>query len=152
MPLVHFNATSASLTPACRKSYLPRSTSGNLSLAPRVSSSALQHMQIQRPFFSLLRLKQRLGSCTSLPKSPNLRVWLPSRWPELSVPLGVSFSSQHSWASPFKAFLSLGDRSLSFEKGSPLLRFPRNPLGFLLALQWLSPTESAVSLFCSLKV
>jgi len=40
-----------------------------------------------------------------LPRSPILRVWLPSRWCQPPLSLEASFSSPRSWASPFKAFL-----------------------------------------------
>jgi hypothetical protein len=43
-------------------------------------------------------------------RSPVLRVWLPSRRRQPPKPSEASFSSQRSWASPFRAFLLPGDR------------------------------------------
>jgi hypothetical protein len=63
------------------------------------------------------------------PKSPALRVWLPSRRCQLDPPWEASFSSQRSWASPFKALLLPRGRIQAFPGLSPLRRSLRKPQG-----------------------
>jgi hypothetical protein len=75
-----------------------------------LSFRTLQHLRTQVPFFSPFLAKKRLGSVALLPKSPVLRVWLPSRRRQRLKPLKASFSSQRSWASPYKAFFLFRDR------------------------------------------
>jgi hypothetical protein len=67
---------------------------------------------------------------------------------ELSVPTPseASFSSQRSWASPFRAFLLFGDRSNRSQSDLPSLRFPTKPLGLVPTLQRIPPTEKAAPL------
>jgi hypothetical protein len=67
---------------------------------------------------------------------------------ELSVltPSEASFSSQRSWASPFRAFLLFGDRLGRSQPNLPSLRFLTKPLGLVSALQRVHPTEKAVPL------
>jgi hypothetical protein len=69
-----------------------------------LSSVALQHFRIKkRPFrvsFEITSTKHARSRSASI-----LRVWLPSRWFSLFPSLGAYFSSQRSWAFPFKAFL-----------------------------------------------
>jgi len=79
-----------------------------------------------------------------------LRVWLPSpRALLVPIPSEASFSSQRSWASPFKAFLLSGDRMDRSQPILPFLRFPTKPLGLVPTLQRLPPTEKAVPLFAT---
>jgi hypothetical protein len=78
---------------------------------PRRSSRTLRHFRIPRPFFPRPLPKPRPESLASLPGSPALRVWLPSRRPQPAEPSEASFSPQHPWASPSRAFLLPGDRS-----------------------------------------
>jgi len=70
---------------------------------------------------------------------------------ELSVPTPseASFSSQRSWASPFRAFLLFGDPLDRSQPNLPSLRFPTKPLGLVPTLQRISPTEKAVPLFAT---
>jgi len=70
---------------------------------------------------------------------------------ELSVPIPseASFSSQRSWASPFRAFLLFGDQLDRSQPNLPSLRFPTKPLGLVSTLQRVSPTEKAVPLFAT---
>jgi len=55
------------------------------------------------------------------------RVWLPSRRIEAFAPSRASFSSQRSWALPFRAFLLPGDRR-KVSLPHPLLRFAARPV------------------------
>ena len=75
-----------------------------------MSFHALQHFWTQVPFFSPFLAKKRPGSVALLPRSAALRVWLPSRRFQPLKPLKAYFSSQRSWASPFKAFFLFRDR------------------------------------------
>jgi hypothetical protein len=67
---------------------------------------------------------------------------------ELSVPTPseASFSSQRSWASPFRAFLLSGDRMDRSQPILPFRRFPTKPLGLVPTLQRIPPTEKAAPL------
>jgi len=62
------------------------------------------------------------------------------------TPSEASFSSQRSWASPFRAFLLPGDRSNRPQSDLPSLRFPTKPPGLVPALQRFPPTEKAAPL------
>ena len=68
------------------------------------------------------------------------------------TPSEASFSSQHSWASPFRAFLLSGDRMDRSQPILPFLRFPTKPLGLVLTLQRVHPTEKAVPLFATQRI
>jgi hypothetical protein len=88
------------------------------------------------PFFTVPFSAQRRRNVALFPRGPILRVWLPSRRC-LALTLrsvGLSFKSQHSWASLFRAFILHLDRSFSFEKAFPLLRFLTKRLSLMLAL------------------
>lgn len=65
------------------------------------------------------------------------------------LPSEASFSSQRSWASPFKALLLQGDRSNRSQSDLPFLRSPTKPPGLVPALQRLTPTSKAVPLFAT---
>lgn len=81
-PLLHFDATSTSYFFNRRLFSVGagRHTSPRSKKAPRVSCLTLQHFQKPRPFFSLLRWKQRLRNVALFLRSPTFRVWLPSAW------------------------------------------------------------------------
>jgi hypothetical protein len=117
-----------------------------LDQVPRLSSTTLQHFRISEPFFSLLLTKKRPEAFATTPESPALRVCLPSRRCQLQKPWGTSLSSQHSWASPFKALL------LPHEP-VPLSKYPSTPAlshktltGLVPALQRLAHKESRAHL------
>jgi hypothetical protein len=116
-----------------------------------LSSLTLQHFQIQGPFFSLAHSCTRLRSFALLRRSSALRVWLPSRRLQSLSPLG-DLLSQHSWASPFRAFLLSHGRIGVSASSSPLRCFPRNPCGLLPALQRLTPMKKAGPLFAPQRV
>jgi len=88
--------------------------------APRLSFPALQHSQIQEPFFSPLSRRPR--NVALLPRKSH-----PQGLATLSVvsapePLEASSSPRHSWAPPFKAFLLHGDpENLSIPRSAPAL-------------------------------
>ena len=65
---------------------------------------------------------------------------------QLFQPWSPSFRTQHSWASPCKAFLLFRDPKKRFRSPVPLLRFPWKPRDLHPALQRLPPTKKAVSL------
>jgi len=78
---------------------------------PRSSFAALQHFRKKKTLQSSMNsFKLMSGKLYPAPQTPHPRVWLPSRWRLAFLPLEASFSSQRSWASPFRAFLLLGDR------------------------------------------
>lgn len=81
----------------------------------------------------------RLNSVALLPRSPVLRVWLPSLRCELQKPLEASFSPQHSWDSPFRAFLLIRDLLRLTSQNLRPCAFPGNLTGLLPALQRLTP-------------
>jgi hypothetical protein len=91
------------------------------SKAPRLSLLALQHLKYRDPSFHSFRSVQ--GALPRSPESPTPRVWLPSRWCQPAILLEASFSSLHSWASPFRAFLSPRNR-LSLSKKTSALALP----------------------------
>jgi hypothetical protein len=62
----------------------------------------------ETPFFAFFR--RRPPGFTLPAGGPAPRVWLPFQRPSVSKPWEVSFNSQRSWASPFRAFLRPGDR------------------------------------------
>lgn len=111
-PPMHFRATLSGF-PSCLPRFYrwPRSTSDQPQNAPRIRSLALQHFRRRSSFFSFPLLKERPKSIALLSESPAFRVWLPSsrRCFLTTSTLEASFSPQRSWASPFRAFLPLGD-------------------------------------------
>jgi len=68
------------------------------------------------------------------------------------TPSEASFSSQRSWASPFRAFLLFGDRMSRSQPTLSSLRSPAKPLGLTPALRRIQPTEKAVPLFATRRV
>jgi len=96
--------------------------------------------------FTLPPVKRPIGF--SLPTgSLALRVWLPSLRTSPQRPSEASFSSQHSWASPFEAFLLDRDRlKVSFKPSAPAIA-PETVPGLGTSLQRLPPTVKAVPLF-----
>jgi hypothetical protein len=82
-------------------------------------------------------------------RSPVLRVWLPSRRSQLAHIPRASFSSRHSWASPFRALLLFGDRKESFPSLLPLLPFSTKPsrLGAEAPAVWTHRKSRAPSCF-----
>lgn len=111
-------------------------------LASCLSSLALQHFRMKRPFFSR-PLGSRPGSFASDPGSPARRVWLPSQRCK-HLPSLRNFLPQRSWASLFKAFLHLPGRIRVSPYPLRSGALPKNLPGFLPALQRLDPTETAV--------
>jgi hypothetical protein len=125
----HFDATLASSSQPCRPVLPTLVDVRQLYQAPRLSSSALQHIRSKVPFFSLSVARKRLEYNAQYPKSPTLRVWLPSLWCQLPQTLETSFSSQRSWASPFKALLLSHDRFTLSDQSLRSCALPQNPLG-----------------------
>jgi len=117
--------------------------------APCLSSPALQHFRIQEPLFSPLRLKRRLSGLPFHPEGSHAGFGYPLCEHSVLRPSEASFSSQRSWASPFRALLLLGDRSDRYRPDLPLLRFTTKPPGLVPTLQRVSPTEKAVPLFAT---
>ena len=143
---LHFDATYASSLQPCRSVSSPHVYDELQNQAPRLSFHALQHLRIKVPFLSLPVIRKRMEYIALYPKSPTPRVWLPSLWRQLLSPLETSFSSQRSWASPFKAFLlSHGRIILSNDPSAPALSYKTLP-GLVPALQRLTPTGKAVLL------
>jgi len=119
----------------------PGDPPGLFQKTPRLSSPALQHFRIKKPFFFT-------------PPSPGKRPQgLPSpmegSYPGFGYPLyelavfspsEASFSSQRSWASPFKALLLLSDRLNRSQSNLPFWRSPTKPPGLVPALQRVPPT------------
>lgn len=102
----------------------PTSTVIRFPKTPRVSFEALQHIQIEEPFFSpnhsarrpsgfaLHTRKSRSQGLATLPAAFALRT------------LEASFSFQRSWASPFRAFLSSPVIEPWFPKAPSALALP----------------------------
>jgi hypothetical protein len=112
---------------------------------PRLSSTALQHSQTNEPFFSRSFWRRVCRACPALQKSH------PQGLATLSVtlvrsPLETYFSSRHSWASPFKAFLWMKDRKKVSSFSFHSCAFLQNLLGLVLALQRFVPFRPAVLL------
>jgi len=117
--------------------------------APCLSSPALQHFRIQEPFFSPLRSKKRLNGLPFHPEGSHSGFGYPLYELEVPRPSEASFSSQRSWASPFRALLLLGDRTSRYRPDLPLLRFTTKPPGLVPTLQRVPPTEKAVPLYAT---
>jgi hypothetical protein len=66
--------------------------------------------RIQKPFLFTLLLRERPGTVALIPGSHTLGFGYPLDVSSTFKPLEASFSSQHSGASPFRAFLLLSDR------------------------------------------
>jgi len=114
--------------------------------APCLSSPALQHVRIQEPFFSLPRSRKRLSGIPFHPEGSHSGFGYPLCELEVPRPSEASFSSQRSWASPFRALLLPGDRSDRYRPDLPLLRFTTKPPGLVPTLQRVTPTEKAAPL------
>jgi len=126
---LHFDATLASVTQLCRPALSTVVDDYQQNQAPRLSSPALQHFRSKAPFFALSVARKRLEYIAQYPKSPALRVWLPSLRCQLPQTLETSFSSQRSWASPFKALLLSHDRFTLSDQSLRSCALPQNPLG-----------------------
>jgi len=95
--------------------------------APRRSSRALRHFRIPRPFFPRPLPKPRPESLASLPGSPALRVWLPSRRPKARRTLGGLFQPPTPLGFSLQSFPPPRGSSVSLPTHSPLLRFAAKP-------------------------
>jgi len=142
----HFDATKASSPQPCRPVKPHDVDYEQPNQAPRLSFLTLQHLRLKVPFFSLRVSPKRLRNSAQFPRSPAPRVWLPSLRRQLLQTSETSFSSQHSWASPFKAFLLPHDQiTLSNDPSAPALPYKTLP-DLVPALQRLKPTGKAVPL------
>jgi hypothetical protein len=98
-PLVHFRATQAACPHACRAftDGLGR-LADHPQNAPRIRSSAFQHIRIGKPFFSFPVSRKRLENICPVFQKPRAWVWLPIPRRVLVAfrSLGTSFSSQRS--------------------------------------------------------
>jgi hypothetical protein len=68
-------------------------------------------------------LKRRLSGLPFHPEGSHAGFGYPLCEHSVLRPSEASFSSQRSWASPFRALLLLGDRSDRYRPDLPLLRF-----------------------------
>jgi len=127
----------------------PRDRPSRVRKAPCLSSPALQHFRIQEPFFSLLRSKKRLSGLPSHSEGSHAGFGYPLCELIVQRPSEASFSSQRSWASPFRAFLLPGDRFNRYRSNLPLLRFPAKPPGLAPTLQRVHPIEKAAPLIAT---
>lgn len=107
-----------------------------------MSCLALQHFQIQVPFFSPFLLKRRLENVALFSRSPALRVWLPSLRIMLPESLETFFSFQHSWASLYRAFIFPGGCTTLSSRAFRPCAFLQNPLDLVTALQRITHLES----------
>jgi hypothetical protein len=113
---------------------------------PRLSSYTLQHLRTFGPFLPLPLPRKRPDTFATVPESPALRVWLPSRRCQPQKPSEASSSSQHSWASPYRAFLlSHEPVPLSKYPSAPALPYKTLP-GLVPALQRLAHKKSRAHL------
>jgi hypothetical protein len=106
--------------------------------APRYVPSAPQHLRTRKPPF-LAPFRRRPTSFTLPAGGPALRVWLPFQRRSASKPSGASFSPQRSRASPFRAFLRLGDRKPVSRSPLRSRAFPQNPSALCRRLSGLLP-------------
>jgi hypothetical protein len=106
-PLLSFDATLSVFPLRSRPDPRPSVDISDGPQTPRLSSPALQHFRKNGPFLPLSRAS---ANRATIPRSPTLRVWLPSRRCQLHSPSEASLSSQHSGASPFRAFLHIGNQ------------------------------------------
>lgn len=145
-PLVHSDATTASSSQTCHPLLLSLVDQGAAKKVPRLSFMALQHIQIQAPFFSLFLRSSVWNTCALYSRSPTRRVWLPSRRCKPSRILGSVFQPPTLLGFALQSFHPLRRSNGSFESLSPLLRFPTKPSGLVPALQRVDPVGEAVSL------
>jgi hypothetical protein len=133
VPLLHFDATSASIIFGCRLSRFWSTSTKTSAKSPSLELRAFQHLRIESPFFHSLSKAPERDACSL--RSPILRVWLPSRWCEPYSLLGTLFQFPTLIGFALQSF-SLSLRSkYDFAYLFPLLRFPRKPNGLLMALQ-----------------
>jgi hypothetical protein len=78
---------------------------------PRLSSLSLQHFRNQAPFFSHLLRNASENRCPDPQKFRTQGLATLSTASQLLNPSEASFSPQHSWDSPFRAFLRTCSRS-----------------------------------------
>jgi len=130
-------------------SCLPPSYSTNVSTtslvrkAPRRSFFALQYIQNREPFFSLPLRKAPRMRCPACEESHASGFGYPLAVSQTPYPSEASFSSQHSWASPFRAFFLPSDRSEGFPSPLRSCALLQNHYDLVPALQRLAPTEKA---------
>lgn len=136
--------------PACRPNRVSRRLLEPTIQAPRVSSSALQHFRMKKPFFSLLA-KRSEDRCPALGKSPPQGLATLSGTSVFS-PWGASLSSQHSWASLFRALLLSRDRITLSDHPLRSRASLQNLLSFGSAPQRLPLTGKAVPLFAPRRI
>jgi hypothetical protein len=142
----HFDATKASSPQPCRPVTSHDVDYEQPNQAPRLSFRALQHIRPKVPFLPLQVTPKRLRNSAQFPRSPALRVWLPSLRCQPLRTSETSFSPQRSWASPFKAFLLPHDR-ITLSNNPSALALPYKTLPDLVnTLQRLQPTGKAVPL------
>lgn len=109
IPLLHFDATSASLTTRAAHYSRRMPTIRHFHEAPR-KALALQHDRFEEPFFHF-RFRKRSAGVAIPAKGPALRVWLPFQRRLALQTLKVFSNLPHSWGSPFEVFLQPCDQN-----------------------------------------
>jgi hypothetical protein len=146
-PLVRFDATVASCTLKPRRQPVSLVDPKPRPSAPRLSFVALQHSKIQGPFFSpLSRRPEGVALPPRKPRPQGLATLSAVSAPES---LGASFSPRRSWASPFEALLSHGDRKDLSIFPFRSCAFLRDLSGLGPALRRFRPAMGTVSLFAT---
>jgi hypothetical protein len=113
------------------------------SKAPRLSSFALQHIQVQGPFFFTLCFQRAHENVAHVLTSLALRVWLPSLRP--TTPNSqVLFPAPNTHGLRSSELFSFLEIKKPFRVFFTLLRFLMKPHGFISALQRLTPSKKAV--------
>jgi len=140
-PLVHFNATSASFSLACRLS-TQRMCRPHPSFERHLAEALwpFSVCGIRRPSFHSPCGKRPVSVCPAYEESRASGFGYPLAVLHSSYPSEASFSSQHSWASPFRAFFLLSDRSEGFPSPLRSCALLQNRYDLVPALQRLSPT------------
>jgi len=141
---LHFDATAASFP-------LERRSSTSVSCRPwsafekhlALSARPFSISGSRAPFFH--PLSRASGSpLPCAPEVPPLGFGYPFGGIQVTRPLGAYFSSQRSWASPFKALLRPGDRKVLSHLPFRSRAFLENLTSLLSAPQRFHPTEPAV--------
>lgn len=110
--------------------------------APHSECSALQHIQIACSYLSLSFESVRPALLCG-PEVPPLGFGYPFDGVQVTRPSGASFSSQRSWASPFKAFLRPNDREMLSHPSLRSRAFLQDLLSLVSAPQRFPPVEPA---------
>jgi hypothetical protein len=106
---------------------------------PRLSSLSLQHFRNKMPFFSHLLQNASENPCPDPQKFRTQGLATLSTAYQLSHPSEASLSPQHSWDSPFRAFLLTCSRSPLTKTSRRPCTSVKNLLGLLPVLQRFAP-------------